>query len=208
MKKKITEKYRESLSGNYATLMIICINIMLFIALNTIPNIGDILLLNPKISMIIQKPWTLVTVFFSHEVPIHIFSNMGLLLCFGSKLEKITNSKVILAVYLICGFIGSLTIIPVASLTGNNELVAGASAAVFGIVATFAAMRPNTKVLGGKAKQWAASLFIVNAVIVILKPQVSVGGGAHVIGVVIGLIFGYWLKNKETKRSNIGDNML
>ena len=204
MNKNMTKKYKD----RQGTLAIIFINIVLFIVINMIPGIGDKLLLNPKINMIMQRPWTLVTVFFSHEVLIHILANMGLLLSFGSKLEKITSSKVIFTVYLICGFVGSLTIIPVAYLNGFIGLVPGASAATFGIVATFAAMRPNTKVMGGTAKQWAAMLFIFNAVLWILKPQISIGGGAHAIGIVIGLIFGYYLKSKETKRSNIGENIL
>jgi len=208
MNKNMTNKYKESIRDRQGTLAIIFINIVLFIVLNMIPDIGDKLLLNPKINMVMQRPWTLVTVFFSHEVLIHILANMGLLLSFGSKLEKITSSKVVFTVYLICGFVGSLTIIPVAYINRFSGLVPGASAAAFGIVATFAAMRPNTKVMGGTAKQWAAMLFIFNAVLWILNPEISVGGGAHAIGVAIGLIFGYWLKTKETKRSNIGENIL
>ncbi|MBS4538970.1 rhomboid family intramembrane serine protease [Clostridium sp. D2Q-11] len=204
----MTKKYKINIRDKRGTLVIILINMMIFIALNTIPDIGDKLLLDPKINIIMKRPWTLVTVFFSHEILIHIFANMGLLLCFGSRLEKITSSKIIFAVYLTCGFVGSLTIIPVAYLNGFSGLIPGASASVFGIVATFAAMRPNTKVMGGTAKQWAAMLFAFNAVLWILKPQISIGGGAHAIGIVIGLIFGYYLKNKETKRSNIGENML
>jgi len=199
VKEKIAYKYKERICDRKGTLLIMFINIVLFLVLNISPNLGDKLLLNPEIDMIIERPWTLITVFFSHEVHVHLLGNMGLFFFFGSELEKITNSKVVLLVYLIAGFLGSLVIIPVASLIESEGLIAGASAAVFGIVTTFAVIRPDTIIMTSKAKWWASSLFIFNAIIAILNPQTSDGASAHVVGIIMGLICGYWLKNKSTK---------
>ncbi|EEG78845.1 rhomboid family intramembrane serine protease [Dethiobacter alkaliphilus] len=196
------KKYMESIRDRQGTLVIIFINLVFFIAINTVPNIGDKLFLDPQVSMILERPWTLVTVFFSHEIHIHFLGNMGLLYFFGSELEKITTPKTIFLIYLIAGFIGSLAIIPVAYLIEWNDTVVGASAAVWGIVATFAAMRPNVSILGGKAKHWAVTLFIMNAVLAIINPQnLGVGSGAHAMGIIVGVMIGYCLKNKQTQNS-------
>ncbi len=195
MKKTIREKYRESLSGNYATLMIIAINIVIFIVLNTIPNIETELLIYPN--LILKKPWTLVTVFFSHLIHVHLLVNMALLLIFGIKLEKLTSSKVVLLIYIISGFIGSLSIIPVSVVLDWTKDVAGASAAVFGVVAAFSVMQPNAIVLKSKAKTWLMSLFVSNIVIAILNPSISIGAGAHVAGIIVGMVYGYCLKRRS-----------
>ncbi|ACB85129.1 rhomboid family intramembrane serine protease [Natranaerobius thermophilus] len=194
----ITNKYKAVVRDRHGTLVIIFVNLLFYIVLNTIPNLGDKLLLYPEINMVIERPWTLITVFFSHEIHIHILGNMGLFFFFGSKLEKVTNSKVVILVYLITGFIGSLAILPVAYLIEWTETVVGASAAVFGIVSAFAVLRPSTIILRSKAKWWALALFVFNAIIAIINPQISVGAGAHAVGIIVGLIIGYWLKNKKT----------
>ena len=200
MKEKMIEKYKKSLLSSRGTLAIIFINIVVFITLNTIPDLADEILLYPQLGMIMRRPWTLVTVFFSHQIHVHLLANMGLVFVFGIQLEKITSSKTIFLIYLIIGFIGSLATIPVASLLEWTESVVGASAAAWGVVSAFAAMRPNTSILGGKAKFWVVALFVSNAIITILNPQISVGAGAHAIGITVGLICGYWIKNRELKK--------
>jgi len=78
MKEKMAYKYKACISYRKGTLVIMFINIALFFALNITPNLGDKLLLNPEIYMIIERPWTLITVLFSHEVHIHLIINMFL----------------------------------------------------------------------------------------------------------------------------------
>lgn len=199
MNGNMLEKYKENIRAGQGTLVIILINLIIFIALNIIPNIEDKLLLSSDVNIIIERPWTLITVFFSHEIHLHIILNMALLFIFGLQLEKITNSKLLFSLYLLAGFIGSLVVVPVAFLIGTEDLITGASAAVFGIVTAFAVMRPDTLILRSKAKWWALALFIFNAIIVIINPQTSVGAAAHIAGIIVGLLFGYWLKIKESK---------
>lgn len=201
MNEKMVEKYKEIIRDGQGTLVIIFINLIVFIALNIIPNIQDKLLLSPEISMIMERPWTLITVFFSHEIHLHIILNMALLFIFGLELEKITNLKLLFSLYALAGFIGSLVIVPVAMLIETKDLMAGASAAVFGIVTTFAVMRPDTLILKSKAKWWALSLFIFNVIIVLSDPGTAHGAVAHIAGIIVGLIFGYWIKNKEFKQA-------
>lgn len=202
MREKLIEKYKESLSHSHGTLVIIVINIVIFIALITIPNLANELLLYPQLDRVIERPWTLVTVFFSHEIHVHLLVNMVLFFFFGSELEKITSLKTIFLVYLITGFSGILITIPLAFIMGWTGSVVGASGAAWGIVATFAVMRPNVRLLGGTAKLYALLLFVGNAILAIINPQISIGAGAHAVGILVGMICGYWLKNKETERRN------
>jgi len=109
MSENTMRKNIEDISIGKGTLAIILINIVLFIALNIAPSLRENILLNREISMTLNKPWTLITVFFSHEVIIHLVFNMGIFFFFGSKLEKIANAKIVAIVYLIAGLIGSLT---------------------------------------------------------------------------------------------------
>lgn len=119
---------------------------------------------------------------------------MGLLFIFGRQLEKITSSKSFLLVCFFTGLMGSLTFIPLAPLIGwTGGPVVGASAAVWVVVAAFAAMRPNALILKGKAKHWAAALFIGNAILLFLDPQAMIGAA----GIILGVMCGYWLKTRE-----------
>lgn len=190
---------KEKLLGSPATLVIIIVNIIIFANIKINPNIANVLLLNPESNTILIKPWTLVTVFFSHEVPFHLLANMGLLFIFGVELEKATSSRNVFLIYLITGIAGSLTFAPFARLIGCTEPAVGASAAVWGVIAAFAAMYPNVVILKGKAKDWVLALFVGNLVLAVLNPQVSVGAGSHVVGIVSGIVCGFWLRYKNQK---------
>lgn len=187
-------------TNNLVVLFIISINIIIFIAINAFPNLRDVFLLNPDYNIALEKPWTLLTVFISHEQLIHILLNMFLILVFGSELYKETNAKILYFAYILCGFIGSLSIFIYAPLIEyNGGLIAGASAAAFGIVATYVMLQPNTEILKSKSKYWLIALFVVNAILTIQNPQVSVGGPAHAIGILVGLIIGWLLKKASRK---------
>jgi len=201
MNEKIMGKHKESISLGKGTLSIILINIVLYIALNTVLGLRENLLLNHEISMTLEKPWTLITVFLSHEVFIHLAFNMSIFYLFGTRLEKIANAKTVAIVYLIAGLIGSLATLFTRLIVQRTGLIAGASAAVFGIVGTFATLRPNAVILGSKAKLWMWVLVIFTVLLVVINPQTLDSAVAHVMGAFVGIICGYWLKNKEGKKA-------
>ncbi len=207
MDNKMVEKYKEIIRDGQGTLVIIFINVIVFIALNINHSLGAKLLLNHEISLILEKPWTLVTAFFSHQVLIHIILNMGLFFYFGSRLEKITSAKTVVMVYLIAGLMGSLAFPLTGLMIERPGLIAGASAAVLGVVSTFAVMRPNTVILKSKAMWWVLALVFFSVFSAILIPQALDSGVAHLTGIFVGLIFGYWRKNKESKESEGQDAM-
>lgn len=197
MNNKINVKNEEIIRDGRGTLVLIFINLIVFIVLNIFPDLGPTLLLNQEVSLILEKTWALVTVFFSHEVLIHIILNMGILFYFGTRLEKITGAKIVVMIYLIAGLMGSLSF-PLTGLIINRPgLAAGASAAVMGVAAAFSVMRPSTVILKSKAKWWIAALIIFSVIQSIVIPQSIDSGVAHLTGIAVGLVFGFWIKSKK-----------
>lgn len=199
-------KIKNYFSKNFAVITIILINLLIFIAINISPNLSESLLLNPEPDAIVKAPWTLITVLFSHEILIHFLLNMFLCLVFGTELSKETNYGTVFFIYILCGLLGCLVIIPYAPIISyNGGPVAGASAAAFGLVAAYGALQPNRELLKSKVKFWVIALFVFNAILTIRNPKVSVGGPAHAVGIVAGLIIGFILK-KVLYKNNIQIN--
>ena len=178
-----------------ATCILFFINVTVFILMSIFSNTREILLLDPH--NVTQAPWTLISVFFAQENFFHLLVNMTLLLIFGTELEKNVGGRHVVLVYFMCGFLGSLAILPFSNLIQWTGLIAGASAATFGITAAFAAINPDKIILKGKMKQWVLSLFLVNMVIYFLNPDVSIGAPAHAIGIIVGYLYGLWLKRNN-----------
>lgn len=175
--------------------LLISVNMVVYIILNLHPELREVLLLDTQ--SFEQTPWTLITVFFSQENFFHLLVNTGLLFIFGRNLENIIGGKNILIIYMLAGFLGSLSIIPYVNIIKWTGTVAGASAATFGISATYAAINPDKMILKGKAKHWALSLFIVNIVISISNPEMSIAAPAHSIGLIVGVIYGLCIKKSK-----------
>src|SRR5690554_3432606 len=182
-------KQKKFLFNNNAVLTLILINVMIFILLNVFPALSGVFLLDPNPASLADKPWTVLTVFFSHEILIHLLVNVFLIFIFGTQLYRETNGKVVYGIYMLSGLLGSLTSLAYASLIGYDaEPMAGASAAAFGIAGAYAALQPDAVILKSKSKYWLIALFTVNAVLTVQNPQVSVGGPAHAAGIVAGVL--------------------
>lgn len=197
MKKTAPERFAIDWSSSYATLVIIVLNVAAFAALYAAPHLVDQLLLHPDLGRTLERPWTLVTVFFSHQIPLHLLVNVAVFAVFGLKLERTAGSTAVVLVYVISGLIGSLTMIPLAPLLDWSGHVVGASAAAWGVAAAFAAMYPDERVLGSKAQAWVAALFIGNLVLSLSNPAMSIGAGTHSAGIIVGLLCGYWLRRRR-----------
>ncbi len=187
MNHETTKPVRNGLVASPMTFAIIALNILVFGLLNRFPQLADQLLVNPDLGFG-EKGWTLVTVFFSQEHPVHLIVNMGLFYLAGSALERLVGWKYLVLTYLLCGFAGSVTLRPFAAFIGwSGGLIPGASAAAFGVTAAFAVLQPKSKLAGTPARQFALALFVVNAVIFLFNPGMSVGAAAHAVGMLVGL---------------------
>ncbi len=152
---------------------LLIINIIVFLAQNTFPHtptfdMDDLFALHTLQSPLF-KPWQIITHLFMHGSFMHIFGNMLALWMFGSVLENVWGSKRFFTFYFICGIgaaIAHLTILyfqmqhlihayhladPITQYEMRdvyylklNEGTIGASGAVFGCLAAFGYLFPNT----------------------------------------------------------------
>ncbi len=93
--------------------------------------------------------WTLLTSVFSHNMFLHIFINMYVLLNFGTLVELVLGSRMFAAFYLVAGVISSgAHALTSKFIIGSPELPAlGASGSIAGIVLLFSLLFPREKIL-------------------------------------------------------------
>jgi membrane associated rhomboid family serine protease len=177
------------------------------------------------------RPHQIITHIFMHDPqnPLHIILNMFVLWMFGKVLENLWGSKRFLTFYMICG-LGSAalhmsvmyyhnsellnmyaTLSPEMRLDNNegvlriiDEPTVGASGAVFGCLAAFGYLFPNTDLyiyglFPVKAK-WLIGGYIGYELVMALmnKPGDNVAHFAHLGGALVGLILViYWNKSNR-----------
>ena len=137
-----------------------------------------------------------VTYMFAHGSFSHILINMLVLFSVGPKLEEKFGSDRFLNFYLITGIVGGLSHIFL-----YNTPVIGASAAVWGILATYAIIYPNERlyfwfILPIKSIYLVGVLFFYEIISIFTSDGISHVG--HVAGGLTGLIF-YYSLNKSKK---------
>lgn len=209
---------------------LLIINGLVFLAQQVIPEgwMNDTLGLH-TFQSIYFKPWQFITHLFMHAGFGHLLSNMIALWVFGSVLESLWGPKRFLTFYLICGLGAALC--HMVALYFNAEsflqelatenlpahaeamylarnihfpVTMGASGAVFGCLAAFGYLMPNTYI-------YIYFLFPIKAKYLVIgyglfellalfrnSPGDNVAHLAHLGGAVVGLILVYfWNKNNR-----------
>ncbi len=156
--------------------------------------------------------WQLVTFQFLHGGWLHIlFNSMGIYM-FGKDVEDRLGTSAFLKLYLISGVTGGIAqvlgswILP-GNFGGLNSAVVGASAGVYGLIAAFAGLYPQRKItllvfyivpvtLTARVMLFAAAALAIFGIVV---PQGNVAEGAHLGGLVYGLICIKALLRQESK---------
>ncbi len=146
-------------------------------------------------------PWQFITAIFLHGSVAHLLYNLFALFLFGIILEKIIGSKRFLWIYFLSGIFANL----ISVFWYPNAL--GASGAIMGVIGALAVLRPGMTV-------WVYNLPMPMFVAAIVWAGASVlgifglgdpgtGHLAHLSGIVIGLIYGFYLRetHKEPKLS-------
>lgn len=212
---------------------LVIINVLVFLAEQVpLPNINlfDTFALHTFQSPLF-KPWQLITHMFMHADFFHIFFNMFALWMFGSILENLWGPKRFLTFYLISGLGAALCHLIVLYYENNqllqqfysmslserqvyadaitqrlNEPTLGASGAVFGCLAAFGYLFPNTYVyfyffIPIKAK-WFVLLYAGAELVAALRSSAgdNVAHVAHLGGALAGFLMVYfWNKtNRKT----------
>jgi uncharacterized protein len=178
--------------------VLIAVNIVLFIATTISPQIMVQLGLIPRLLKI--HPWTIVTSMFIHANFMHLLFNMLTLYFFGTFLLMLVDAKRFLLVYFIGGILGSLFF---AWLASPLSLVVGASGAIYALGGTMVVMRPNVRVLFFffPMPLWMA---ILVGFLITFFPGNGIAWQAHLGGLIVGLIAGYFFRRWELRRIQPG----
>jgi membrane associated rhomboid family serine protease len=124
--------------------------------------------------------WRLFTVMFLHAGVLHIAFNMFALWWLGSIVEQLIGPLRFLLVYLSSGLAGSAGALLV---SGLYTPTVGASGAIFGIMGALLILEyMQTGSLAGQAM----SMIVINLVISVSIPGISIGG--HIGGLVGGVV--------------------
>ena len=156
------------------------------------------------------KPLQLVTHMFMHGSTMHILFNMYAVFLFGSALESYWGAKRFLKFYFICGF-GAMALYmlvrhyeisglpPELYIQAINIPMLGASGAVFGLLAGFGTVFPNTQLslifppISMKAKYFVMIYAALELYLGVSGFQTGIAHFAHLGGALFGyLLVIYW----------------
>jgi membrane associated rhomboid family serine protease len=142
------------------------------------------------------QAWRLGTYLFTHEGLSHILMNMLALWWFGSPLEMIWGRRKFLTYYLVCGIGAGLVCVPYYILLGQGQVpIVGASGAIFGLLAAFALVYPNSLIYVWFVIPIKAKWLVLILMAVEFMTTVQSGGGsgvaniAHLSGGLIGYFY-------------------
>lgn len=177
------------------------------------------------------KPWQFFTHMFMHGDGYHLFGNMFALWMFGSILENVWGPKRFLTFYLICGFGAALchmlvlyyemqpfveatNLLPIIEQQYRlysvdyavNIPTLGASGAVFGCLAAFGYLFPNTQIyiyfLFPLKAKWFVMIYAAFELVQAINNSAgdNVAHFAHLGGALVGIILVYYW-NKTNKKT-------
>ncbi len=185
---------------------LIFINVLLFITGNLIIGISKIsgynehfvynwLGLHPALSMLLYRPWTILTYMFLQVEVMHIFYNMLWLYWMGKLFVEFIGSKQLINTYILGGLSGGILFIvaaAVAPASVSDLPLIGSSASVMAIIVGAAFLLPNYPIqlifIGEiKLKYIALAAFVLTSIIDLTN---NTGGKiAHIGGAIYGYAF-------------------
>lgn len=143
--------------------------------------------------------WRFFTAIFLHSGISHILYNLFALALFGSILEKLVGGKKFLLVFFSTGIIANI----IAVNFYPSSL--GASGAIFGIIGALIIVKPGLPIwafgipmpifLAGII--WGAGDLLGAVAYVAGNPIDNTGNIAHISGMVLGLILGFFFRGKQ-----------
>ncbi len=150
--------------------------------------------LNPDLFW--SRPWTIITAMFTHADFWHFFGNMIVLFFFGRFLTMLVGQNWFLLVYFVGGIIGNILFLV---WHDPGYIAVGASGAVYAIAGALVVLMPNLKV-------YLYFIFPMPLWVVVIVffgiwsiPNLfpNIAWQAHIGGLVIGLIAGYYFRRKR-----------
>lgn len=227
----IADEIKDSFKKGTTLIRLIYINIGVFIAFNLIkllfflfnmPGGGSRFIMNwfavpSDLSVLIIKPWTLITYMFLHEGFFHILFNMIWLWVFGRVFLEYWDSKKLRGVYILGGLAGAgfyilaFNVFPVFQNVVGASQALGASAAAMAIAVAISVYRPNYTLylmFLGPVKIKYIALFFVGIDILTLSSGNAGGHLAHLGGAFFGYIFANTYLKKSTDLTRSTNNFI
>ena len=136
------------------------------------------------------EPWRVITSIFAHGSIAHLLSNLFALALFGLILEGRIGARRVLFLFFATGIL--------VNLFSPYDVSLGASGAIFGILGALIVLRPLMVVWIDfiPMPMIIAGLFWLGSDILGIFIPDSVGHIAHIFGLVVGLLFGFfWWKD-------------
>jgi len=213
----IWDEIKGSFRNGTALTRLMYINAAIFILIKIIEVIG-VLVASPElattvisflsvpayIDTLLTKPWTPLTYMFTHQRFIHLLFNLLWLWWFGKIFLAYLSQRKLVSLYIMGGLAGALLYIAVFNIfpafadTVHVSIALGASASVMALVIATAVYLPEMELhllfFGRvKLKYLALITFLITSV---FDFSVNTGGKiAHIGGALMGLAYGYGLKN-------------
>ncbi len=151
---------------------------------------------------VFQRPWTLFTYMFLHDVQGigHILFNMLVLFFFGPRVEMRMGERRFITLYLIAGLTGGVASV----VLTPQAAVVGASAAIYGVMLAFAVFWPREKIyIWGIIPVEARILVVISTLFALYS---GFGGGgrtahfAHLGGYVGAAVYLWYLQRNTAQR--------
>jgi len=195
------------------TSILILINLVAFvlflILLNSEALSLDFVAIKPSNILQGKYLWTFVTSMFMHAGFFHLFVNMLSLLFIGSLIERIIGKKRYLWFYMVSGLLAGLFFVLSSMIfpSDMDTFAVGASGALFGLIGLLMILTPNLPVfvmfipIPIKIK-YAAPGILVLLWLISITGNVPIGNTAHLGGLLTGLVYGFYLRNRYRRKIN------
>jgi len=189
------------------TTVLIAINLVVYCSQHVAGQAGwdyeRFLALQPDL-LLQGHAWQLVTFQFLHDTtgPLHIIINLVLLWYFGRQVESFLGRISFLKLYLWSGVAGGLTQVIIAKSFGDPAIaLMGASAGVCGVIAAFAAIHWDQKLILWLAfvypvptrGKWVILILLGFCVLEWVVGADNVAHAAHFGGIWMGLVYIRWI---------------
>lgn len=169
-------------------------NVLMFFVQQTVPGVNQMLRFMP--SLLLERPWTLVTYMFLHAGFTHILFNMLGLYFFGPRVEQRIGSERFFALYMISGITGGLL-----SFYSPGIPIIGASGAVYGVMLAFARFWPRDQIfIWGVIPVEVRWLVLIYTVISLMGWGSGVAHFAHLGGFLGAFLYLLWLERSAGTR--------
>lgn len=135
--------------------------------------------------------WQFFTYMFVQVSPMHLISNMLVLIIFGQVLERSVGTREFLLYYLLCGTLSGITAYFIYILTGQwGVVLLGASGAIYSLLMLFATLYPNSRVYIFGIIPVRAPILVLLYFVIDFVGQFRSDGIAHSVH-LLGLLFGF-----------------